>query len=508
MRSAKWKTVLHLAIFAVSVLFFDNSVTAAEAQKGGTVRLRLGAYPAQLSPFNYSDAYNNAALAVTYERLIDKTGFMPQLSRRLTKQNNTITIELESKATFANGQVLNANDVTHSIDQHIKREYFLAGEILSFTATSATTVEVKIGAAAGESVEQRLGQMRVLNAQAQAELAHGVFYGTGPYVITDVEPNTRLLLKRNLNWWKNSDPTWKTRFNFDVVLLEVVANNLARQAFMQEYIDYLEVSPAEVEGFKAEATKRFGNKVWVAEQKNQAPLVPGFNFIALNQKNADLAKPAIRKALSFLVDRSLAQREVLAGPFSSTTPWKPAELKPAALDLVQAKQLLETAELKQEEPLRLIAPAAANAAPLLKSFLNNAAQAGLNVKIEWLPWQVLTEKAKARDYDLLYLGVTKDTAENYLGMWHSKGSANFANWQSPVVDGLLEELNKGVSNERAQQIRAQVAQIVANEFCVIFLDSHHDPISYMALRAWIQTTGERSVLDWSAWHHLQEMMLE
>ena len=146
MHGSRFKYWFSVAVFSLIGLFLDNSFADV---KGGIVRLRLGAFPAQLSPFEYADAYNNAALAVTFERLVDGSGFMPQLSTRFHRQNDVVAIEVDSRATFADGKPVTSGDVIFSINEHIKHGYFNRQEILSAKEMSRQALEVRFKSSSG-----------------------------------------------------------------------------------------------------------------------------------------------------------------------------------------------------------------------------------------------------------------------------------------------------------------------------------------------------------------------
>jgi len=132
-------------------------------------------------------------------------------------------------------------------------------------------------------------------------------------------------------------------------------------------------------------------------------------YIAMNQKNPNLAKPAVREALKWLVDYDGIEKNILRGTFVVHQAFLPKgflgalEDRPYKFDIERAKELLTKAGLPNGFSVTMDVQNISPYTDIAQAVQASFAKAG--IKLELIPGdgkQVIT-KYRARNHDMLLL---------------------------------------------------------------------------------------------------------
>ncbi|PVE25891.1 ABC transporter substrate-binding protein [Microvirga sp. KLBC 81] len=374
--------------------------------------------PAEVFEFTASELLGN-----TYERLIaydykDVSKIYGEVAESWTvsPDGKTFTFKIRQNKKFASGNPLTAEDVVFSLQRAVildKSPAFILGQFgftkdnvkdkIKQTGPYEFTMETDKAYAPTfvlycmtSSVASVVDKKLVMQNEKDGDLGYNwlktKYAGSGPFSIRDWKANEVVVLERNPNYDKKAP------------LARVIYRHIketATQRLMLEKGDVdiaRNLNPEEIEA----VSKNPDIKV------DSGPK-GGLWYLGLNQKNPNLAKPEVRKALKYLVDyqaiadtimkhKGTVHQAFLPKGFlgaSTDTPYK--------LDVAKAKELLAQAGLKDGFTVTMDTRSTADVTGTAQAIQATFAQAG--VKLEIIPGdgkQTLT-KYRARQHDI-YIG--------------------------------------------------------------------------------------------------------
>jgi peptide/nickel transport system substrate-binding protein len=288
---------------------------------------------------------------------------------------------------------------------------------------------------------------------------------TGPFVITEVDP-TRATVKRNENYW-GGKPTLdgaEIRFISD-------ANTRATQIRTGE-TDIARLIPP-----------------WIVSKLKSSPGIkleavnaPRTTMLLMNNKKAPFDNIKVRQAIQAAIDNAALAAAVYegavqpaVGPFVSTDPWAPKDLKPA-YDVKKAKALLEEAGVKPGT-LKVNLLAYSNktelkdVAAVIQEMLKNI---GIQVDIKVAEYNAIEPDMLSGNYDmgLMSRGYLTDAAEpaSYLNAdYKCKGAFNISQYCTPEMDAKLAAIYATPEPEKRLAMYGDIAKKVQSEALTVFL---------------------------------------
>ena len=100
-------------------------------------------------------------------------------------------------------------------------------------------------------------------------------------------------------------------------------------------------------------------------------------------------------------------------------------------------------------------------------------EVGIEVTIEAYPSEVLNEKIKARDYDMLLYGQSLGYNLDTFAYWHSSQATetgfNLSNYQNPSADLLIEKIRGTFDTSERENLLEKLAQTISEDVPAIFL---------------------------------------
>lgn len=378
--------------------------------------------PAEIFEFSASELAGN-----TYERLInydvkDVSKIYGEVAESWTVSDDgkTYTFKIRQNKKFASGNPLTAEDVVFSLQRAVlldKSPAFILGQFgfdknnvkdkIKQAGPFEVTIEVDkpyaptfvlycLTSTVASVVDKKL----VMQNEKDGDLGYAWlkthYAGSGPFSIRDWKANEVVVLERNPNYEKKAP------------LARVIYRHIKETATQRLLLEKGDVDVA----------RNLNPEELAALSKNpdikidSAPKGTVY-YLGLNQKNPNLAKPEVRKALKYLLDYSAIADTIMKNKGEVHQAFLPKGYlgavsdTPYKLDVAKAKELLEKAGLKDGFKVTMDTRSTPEITGVAQAIQATFAQAG--VKLEIIPGdnkQTLT-KYRARQHDI------------YIGQWGS-----------------------------------------------------------------------------------------
>ncbi len=323
--------------------------------------------------------------------------------------------------------------------------------------------------------------------------------GTGPYKLVSFTPGDRIELVRN-------DAHWGGREPWDKVSLRLLTNTSARvAALLSGQVDLIDSVPtAQIARLRDD--NRIGlfsitsNRVINLMLDHAREPTPFAVDKASGQPlpRNPLRDVRVRRALSHAINRSgLAERvmegqatpagQVLPNGFFGTIP----DLPPPAFDLARARALLAEAGYPNGFRLTLHGPndRYVNDADVLQAVAQMWTRAGVDTRVEALPWAVYIPQASRHEFTAWMIGwgsVTGEVSSALRALAHSfapdrgYGSGNRGRYANPALDALIERASATIDDEQRKALLQQAGRMVVDD--VPFIPTHFEVSSWAARR--------------------------
>ncbi|MCC7441818.1 MAG: peptide-binding protein [Bdellovibrionales bacterium] len=480
-----------------------------KATKGGTLYLNLGGEPSTLNPITSSDLYATKAQAYAIEALLDRNldtyEWEPALAEKweISKDGKVFTFTLRKGVKWHDGKPFTAEDVKFSFDvifndkfrtAHLRPYYegiekceIVDADTVRFTAK--TKYFRNFDSAAGLQVVPK----HLYSDPEKGPKMTKVLVGTGPYSLDEYERGTRMILKRNKEWWGNSVPSNAGMWNFDKIILRFVEQRTTSLEMLKKGdLDFMELDP---ESYTKQATgPEWGKKVMKLKVETLAP--KGTPFIGWNLKNPIFADKKVRRALTHLVNRDLMIEKFRFGmSLPGTGPWyrqsvyASQNVKPMPFNPKKALEMLreagwtdsdkdglldKTVDGKKTNFSFTLITSAEERMKYFTIFKEDAKQAGVNVELKLIEWNSFVKLLDERKFDAVALAwgggaVDYDPKQ----IWHSESIANagsnFIGYSNPEVDKLIDEARELMDKPARIAKMRRVYEAIAEDAPYVFL---------------------------------------
>ncbi|MBF0300281.1 MAG: hypothetical protein HQK51_16285, partial [Oligoflexia bacterium] len=411
---------------------------------------------------------------------------------------------------------------------------------------------------------------------SKVELALGIpntiqqtLIGTGAYQLEGLEIkrdervsnvkqkiNLILNLKKNKNWWGDSDVSSLKKFNFEKVIIKIVnSDNIALELFERGELDFIMLNKKDYDHLKSINGNSINSKIDLIKTQNKTNKT--FSLIVLNLKKEMFSDKKIRKGLSLLIDRDKINKNfyessvhTLVAPFDPFVATTKINLNTGNLFSHESNfglsRSLQDEATSARNDIDKIAMSArttenldrANVADSLKEaniflnknnktkknplsftiLVNNSIQAdqlsdlqlkakkiGVKIDVEQLSWKELWNRVIANNFDAFYF-TYKLTDNNFdpMPLFHSKnikkemaefGIFNYSKYKNQEVDSLLEKLSELSFTEQDTRlmILEKINKIITEDMPVIFL--LYDDNQYYAKNKKIKSFTDSSPYD-------------
>ncbi|MCL2729037.1 MAG: ABC transporter substrate-binding protein [Actinomycetia bacterium] len=380
LRAAALGTVLVAALSpALSACAGDGTAAGGSA---AALKWASSYFPTHWDPVVGGSGAQFRELALVYASLTRtdaKGNAVPDLAEswKYNAAGDQITFHLRPGLKFSDGEPVDATAVKAAIERaKTQKDSALFGDLTSITKVDAEGLDAVVHLNQVDyQIPQLLGE-RVLQiaspkaARSPAALdQHPV--GAGPFIVTQIVPGTKAVLKKNPDYWDAKD------IHIDTVELTSAPDASTVVSGLQTGV----YNFADIEPSQAEAAKKAGLDVFVQ---------PGFNAsnISLNVNKAPFDDDRVVDAVRYAVDRqefvdklTFGYGEVTDQPFpKGYVAYDPASADAYPYDPAKAKELLAQAGHKPGDiTLDLVIPTDDPQAEIVQSQL---AKVGIKVTIK------------------------------------------------------------------------------------------------------------------------------
>lgn len=237
-----------------------------------------------------------------------------------------LEVTVHPEAKFSDGEPIKVDDVLFTIDLFREKgrppysRWMQAVE--SVERIGERGVRLNLGDGKNRELPLLLGIIPILPKHAidfdtfdQSSLTP--ILGSGPYVISDVTPGTRVLLKRNPDYWAKDLPVRKGFDNFDEIVIDYYRNESSRfEAFRKGLFDTNpEDNPARWSGdYDFPAVKN--GEILLDTYETATP--SGMRAMIFNTRQDKFADQRIREAFTYLFDFEWVNANLYSGAYQRT----------------------------------------------------------------------------------------------------------------------------------------------------------------------------------------------
>nr|WP_247876696.1 extracellular solute-binding protein [Ochrobactrum sp. CM-21-5] len=358
--------------------------------------------------------------------------------------------------------------------------------------------------------------------------------GSGPYLVSAVQPGQRIVYKRNPDYWGKDLPARRGFDNFDTLSIEYYRNETSLfESFKKGLLDiFIEANPTRWEKLYGFPAVREGRVVKESFEKGTPANMLGFVF---NTRRPVFEDRRVRQALGLLFDFEWANRNLFAGQYKRTQSfWEGSELssvgKPADArekellapfpeavredvmngtwhppvtdgsghDRTPAKKahdLLEEAGFRIEngralgpdgKPLSFeIMTRSPDEEKVALAYKRNLARLGITAEIRSADDAQYQQRLQTYDYDMI-LGALSGSLSPGNEQWRRWGSAsrdvqgsfNYPGVADPAVDAMIEALLAARSRpEFVSAVRALDRVLISGDY---YIPLYHLPYQWVA----------------------------
>ncbi|SOD72569.1 peptide/nickel transport system substrate-binding protein [Jatrophihabitans sp. GAS493] len=373
-----------LAVPALALSACTGSGSAATTA-GGTPTLKWASsyFPTHWDPVVSGSGAQFRELALVYSALTktdEKGDAVPELAEswKYNTAGDEITFHLRSGLTFSDGTPVNSAAVKDAIERaKTQKNSAIFGDLTSIkSVTTSGDLDVVVHLTQTDYQIPLLFGQRVLQIASPKAAADPTTLdqkpvGAGPFIVTDLVPGTKAVLKKNPNYWDAKD------IHIDAVQLISAPDPATVVSGLQTGVyNFADIPPTQ-----AAAAKSAGQDVFVQ---------PGFNAsnISINVNKAPFNNPKVVDAVRYAINRQEFVDKLTFGYGAATTqPFPPGYVAydPQSADLyaydpAKSKQLLTDAGFKSGQiKVTLVIPKEQADAEIVQSQL---AAVGITVDIK------------------------------------------------------------------------------------------------------------------------------
>jgi peptide/nickel transport system substrate-binding protein len=476
-----------------------------------SARRRLDAGPRDFTPTSFdpiTTSWDNDIRAIqhVFDTLTrpsrDGNGVEPDLAEswEVSPDSRVFTYHLRPNLEFSNGSPLRATDVKFSLDRvrkDPKSTWATVYPPFEVETPDDRTVILRSERAWPSGLEDLSFYIASILPEAHFSTVGRQQFnrapiGSGPFVLGEIRPGDRSILRRNPRHWDARYP------HLDEVHVLAITDPMTRMLKLQAG----EVDVAEEVPFNQVETLEKTPNVNV-----QVTKALRMDWLYLNPRSPVLADVRVRQAIDLAIDRQAIIKTVLFGHGEVPASIMPGTLytnavdPPHRQDLTRAKQLLSESAHPRGSKIRVILqanpPHWVQAALMLKSQLESL---GFLVEIEQVEAAIWHQRREGGEYEMLFIWAMSETFDPAGAIEWSFVSTSFfpkeLHYANPRVDALAAQAKVETSTARRAELYLELQRIIREEALFVPLYLVRDRTG---VRADVHGFGLRPTTSYQAW---------
>lgn len=483
-----------LATLALVALL--GAVPAFAQKTGGTLEAAWAQDPVGLDP-QVTSAYSSYQVLEnvldTLVTLDADQNVEPSLatSWEVSEDGLDWTFHLRPGVTFSNGRPLSADDVVYTYTRMLDpatgsgNAYKIAG-LSSVTAVDDATVKLTLDAPNAAflghlAIDKSVGIIAKENVEDGTINTQPI--GTGPFMITDYQPGTKVVLERNPHYWQDGLPY------LDKVEINIIPDDsVRRSALIAGDVDWAIAVPAQS----------------IDDLKTTAGLVVdetaagAYWYIGVNTEHAPLDQKEVRQAISYAINRADIAAAATFGnavptqePIPASSAWSDG-YAPYDQDLDKAKSLLAAAGVPDGFELHIMPTTQYEESIRIAQVMQaELAKVGIKATIDTLEWAQWLEEEGKGNYDTYVCSWNALVdPDDFFYAQHKTGEVfNFTGYSNPTVDELLDQGRRAQGFDARKPIYDEINKIIVDDAPYIYL---YNPLNVNVYHDYVKGYAARS----------------
>lgn len=335
------------------------------------------------------------------------------------------------------------------------------------------------------------------DAYTSPKFSREVISGSGPYKLVEWVDDQRVVLAKKENWWGEklaAQYPLLQAYPDTFIFLPIEDQVAAIAAIKDESVDI--ATELDAKQFTELRNVDFVQKIY----SFLTPPTYVYFYTAMQNRNPKLADKQVRRALALCVDMDMVIKDLYdglaeraLGPFSPDKKYYDSSLKPLAMNLDEARKLLEAAGWKDsngngtvdktidgavvEMKLQYLYTAGSNFSEGFSLLLkNNAQKVGIEIEPMAVEGKVLGEKLKNGEFELAARGAgNQPVPDDPKQLWHTDsaqpGGSNYSRFGNADSDALIDAIQNAPDEASREKLYKDFQQLIYQEQPVIFMFS-------------------------------------
>jgi peptide/nickel transport system substrate-binding protein len=458
--------------------------TAQRPVRGGTLTAVMASDPVTFDPVRVQDVASTLVLELVADTLfeVEKDGTIVGrlVERSENPAPNVYVWTLRKGIIFQDGTPLDAEAVKFNLERHMADEKAITRttvrEITAVEVLDPTTVKVTLRGPFAPFLNKLTGSAGViLSPAAVQKLGQGLQRdltgaGSGPFKFVEWKKDTQITLERNETYWKKDADGGQLPYLDRVLLKPFPDENVRLLNLTTGEADVLLGNPP----LKDAADLRRSNALTLRDLPGQ-----GMSVISLFTEKEPFNNPALRRALSYAIDREQIVQTVYFGngrvadtPIPETIGWAyDKEFRPyAKQNIAKAKEELAAAGKPGGFTFTLQVPSNSPQTLQLAELMKDQVKAaGIEMEIQSVEFATIIANANRGEYQAFALGFSGglDPDDYLYALYYTKAGQNLGRYSNPAVDRLLDEARTALDRGRRAEAYKQVVRLLAEDQPVI-----------------------------------------